>query len=194
MAALSSAVGAFAPTGHQEHRAAQRVSNRRAWRVLWFSDGKGHWLALKRLLLPSLALLASIAAAQSDPSASAGSAGSATLGSLAPATWNAEIRQTFFTDETAMYLLPAADIRAKWSALSPENQRIAQQDCDAAQAGSIGGAATGGDAKQAPASPRQALRPSAKPSQPGAAGSAVAAGDLSLSHLVRICAIIDQRE
>ena len=143
-------------------------------------------------LLPALALAASAAAAQTAPVVLDIQTGAGALESPAAATWNAAISQAFFTDETTMTLLPEADARAKWSALSPETQRLVRRDCKAARAGSIGGA-TGqkaGPPDAAAGSPEDPLPPML-PDATAPAGSAVAAGDISLSHLVKICSLVD---
>lgn len=144
-----------------------------------------------RLVL-ALALAASAAAAQTAPDVLDVRTGAGALESPAAATWEDAIRQAFFTDETMMTLLPEADARAKWSALSPERQRLVRRDCRAARAGSIGGA-TGqrdGPPDAAAGSPEDPLPPML-PEAAAPAGSAVAAGDISLSHLVKICSLVD---
>lgn len=113
----------------------------------------------------------------------------------AAATWSETIRQVFFTDDTSMMLLPEADIRAKWSGLSSEDQRIVRRDCEATRSGAVGGAAPqdGQDATgEAPAEDAGEPSPPMASEATGAAGSAVAAGDISLSHLVQICGLVDQ--
>lgn len=139
-------------------------------------------LALAAALAASPAL-AQTEAAPADPTTGA------PLETPAAATWNETIRGVFFTDEPSMTLLPEADSRARWADLSAEDQRIVRRDCDATRSGAVGGAAPAEDVADTTAAAEEA--PPVTSEDTGAAGSAVAAGKISLSHLVQICALVD---
>jgi hypothetical protein len=107
----------------------------------------------------------------------------------AAATRNRAIREVFFADQT-MTLRPKADVRAGWAALSAEDQRIVQRECTATRSGDMGAATPDetGTARPDPSAPPLAH------GSTGKAGRGVAAGEISLSHPVQICAPVDRMQ